>query len=132
VWYDAVIRGDFSTVKIGKNTNIQDRAVITTAHGGEEPQHSSVSIGEGVTVGHGATIISATIHNNIIIGQGSVVLEGAEIGSNSIVAAGAVIRPHTHVGEGEMWAGNPAVLVRRCKENEVNGMRQVIIYESTA
>mmetsp|Transcript_16748 Transcript_16748/g.36272 ORF Transcript_16748/g.36272 Transcript_16748/m.36272 type:complete len:190 (-) Transcript_16748:50-619(-) len=121
VWYGAVIRGDKNKVKIGHQSNVQDRAVITTVAdlGTGFPAH--VEIGDQVTIGHGALITSCTIGNRCLIGQGSVVQEGCEIGNNSIVAAGAVVLPGTLIPSQQLWAGNPAVYVRDVTEDEMSG-----------
>lgn len=121
VFYNAVIRGDNGKVVIGSNTNVQDRAVITTIG----VASTNVFIGSNVTIGHGAIINGSTVADNVLIGQGSVLEEGSNVGKNSIIAAGAVVLPGTAVPEGQLWAGNPAQFVRNLKNEELGYLGKV-------
>ena len=85
IWYGAVIRGDGDSIRIGKNTNIQDNCVVHV-----DPDNP-VSIGEGVTIGHSCIIHGCTIGDNCLIGMGSIIMNGAKIGDNCLVGAGALI-----------------------------------------
>lgn len=118
VWYGAVLRADKSTISVGHQSNIQDRAVIGTVSNLETGFPSNVEIGDQVTVGHGALITSSKIGNRTLIGQGAVICEGCEIGNNCMVAAGAVVLPGTLIPDGQMWAGNPAKHVRDVTDEE--------------
>jgi len=118
VWYGAVVRGDRNKVTIGHKSNIQDRAVISTVTALESEFPAAVTIGDFVTVGHGALLTSCTIGDKCLIGQGSIVSEGAEIGDNVIIAAGAVVLPNIIVPSGQLWAGNPAKYIRDVTEDE--------------
>lgn len=118
VWYGAVVRGDANTIKIGKSTNVQDRAVITTA------ASSSVNIGANVTIGHGALLNACTIEDNTLVGQGSVVQQGATVGTHCIIAAGAIVLPGTAVPSGQLWAGNPAKFIRNVTPEEIKGFEK--------
>ena len=118
VWYGAVVRGDLNTVSIGSNTNVQDRAVITTA------SSSSVSIGKNVTIGHGALLVSCSVGDDVLVGQGAIVLEGAKVEGNCIIAAGAVVLPNTSVPTGQLWSGNPAKFVRNVTPEESKGFQR--------
>ncbi|CAN0086630.1 unnamed protein product [Scytosiphon promiscuus] len=102
VWYGAVIRGDGGSVAIGEGSNVQDDAVLGSG---------SVSVGAGVTIGHGAIIKASTVADGSMVGMKAVV-EGATVEQGSIVAAGAVVMPDTVVGAGQVWGGNPAVYMR--------------------
>ena len=82
VWYNAVLRGDEGAICIGSNTNIQDLVMVHVSN------NTSVVIGDNVTVGHGAIIHGCTIEDNVLIGMGSIILDRAQIGKNSIVGAG--------------------------------------------
>ncbi|MBR3767094.1 MAG: gamma carbonic anhydrase family protein [Clostridia bacterium] len=115
VWYSAVLRGDMCSIKIGKNSNIQDNATI---HVGIK---DSAIIGDGVTVGHNALVHGATVEDNALIGMGSVVLDGAVIGKNSIVAAGAVVTSGTVVPPNSLVAGVPATVVKELSATKVMG-----------
>ena len=90
---------------IGENTNIQDGCII-------DATKDHTKIGNGVTVGHMASIHSATIHDHCLIGMGSLIQEGVVINEESFIAAGAVIPAHTVIDSGELWVGNPAKKVR--------------------
>ncbi len=85
VWYNAVLRGDEGAICIGSNTNIQDLVMVHVS------KNTSVVIGDNVTVGHGAIIHGCTIEDNVLIGMGSIILDRAQIGKNSIVGAGSLV-----------------------------------------
>ena len=107
VWYGAVIRGDVHYIRIGNNTNIQDCAVIHATY-----EKSPTTIGDNVTIAHGAVVHGCTIHDNVMIGINAVVLDDAVVESNSIVAAGSVVTKGTVVGSGSVFAGIPAKKVK--------------------
>ncbi|CAN0343021.1 unnamed protein product, partial [Hapterophycus canaliculatus] len=92
VWYGAVIRGETGSVAIGEGSNVQDDAVLGSG---------SVSVGAGVTIGHGAIIKASTVADGSMIGMKAIV-EGATVEEGSIVAAGAVVTPDTIVGAGQV------------------------------
>lgn len=108
IWFNAVLRGDVNSIRIGNNVNIQDGAVLHTLY-----QKSVVEIGNNVTIAHNAVIHGAKIANNVLVGIGAIILDYAEIGENSIIAAGAVVLSKTIVEPGTIYAGNPA---KRIKE----------------
>jgi carbonic anhydrase/acetyltransferase-like protein (isoleucine patch superfamily) len=107
VWMNAVLRGDTHTIRVGARTNIQDCAVL---HGmrGLHP----VIVGDGCTIGHNATVHGCTIEDDVLIGIGSVVLNGAHIGKGSIIAAGAVIPEGTQIPAGSLVTGVPGKIRR--------------------
>lgn len=107
VWFNAVIRGDVERVRIGKNTNIQDNAVIHVTH-----FDNPTKVGENVTVGHGAILHGCTIGDGALIGMKAVVLDRAVVGEGALVAAGAVVRPNTEIPPHTLVAGIPAKVVR--------------------
>ena len=113
VWFGAVVRGDMNSVTIGDGTNIQDNVVIHV--GMKQP----VVIGNGVSIGHGACVHSATVGDNCLIGMNSTVLDGAVIGKNSIVGAGAVVTSGTVVPEGSMVLGTPAKVVKKTDVKQI-------------
>ena len=86
IWFNAVVRGDVHTIRIGDNVNIQDGAVIHATY-----QKSPTSIGNNVSIAHNAIVHGCTIHDNVLIGMGSIVMDDVIIESNSIIAAGAVL-----------------------------------------
>jgi gamma-carbonic anhydrase len=107
VWYGAVLRGDVHFIHIGNNTNIQDCAVIHATY-----EKSPCTIGDNVTIAHGAVVHGCTIHDNVMIGINAVVLDDAIVESNSIVAAGSVVTKGTVIGSGSVFAGIPARKVK--------------------
>lgn len=120
IWFGAVLRGDMSKIVIGKNSNVQDNAVI---HVGTEP----TIIGDGVTIGHNAIVHSAKIGNNVLVGMGSVVLDGAIVGENSIIGAGAVVTPGTEIPKNSLVVGVPGKVVKQTglKESASNKMNAI-------
>ena len=107
VWFNAVVRGDVHSIRIGNNVNIQDGAIIHCTY-----QKAPVNIGNNVSIAHNAIIHGCTIHDNVLIGMGAIVMDGAVIHSNSIVGAGALITEGTIVESGSVWAGLPARKVK--------------------
>ena len=103
VWFNAVIRGDVHSIRIGDNVNIQDGAIVHCTY-----QKAPVSIGNNVSVAHGAIVHGCTIHDNVLIGMGAIVMDGVVIESNCIIAAGSVVLENTRVEEGSVYAGAPA------------------------
>lgn len=102
VWYNAVLRADFSPIVVRRGANVQDGAVIhvTPAHG--------VDVGAGATVGHLCVVHGASLGEECLVGNGSTVLDGARIGPRAMVAAGALVTPDTEVPEGMLAVGVPA------------------------
>ena len=107
VWFNAVVRGDVHSIRIGNNVNIQDGAIIHCTY-----QKAPVTIGNNVSIAHNAIIHGCTIHDNVLIGMGAIVMDGAVIHSNSIVGAGALVTEGTVVESGTVWAGVPARKVK--------------------
>lgn len=117
IWYGVVIRADGDKATIGENTNIQDNAVIHVDKG--VPTH----IGKDVTVGHGAIVHACTIHDNVLIGMGSIILDGAVIEENVIVGAGALVPPGKVIPKNSLVVGSPAKVVRQLTEDEIKGIK---------
>jgi carbonic anhydrase/acetyltransferase-like protein (isoleucine patch superfamily) len=104
VWYNAVLRGDFSPITIRRGANVQDGSVIhVTPVAGTE-------IGPGATVGHLCVIHAAVIGEEALVGNGSTVLDGARVGARAMVAAGALVTPGTEIPDGMLAVGFPAVV----------------------
>lgn len=114
IWYNSVIRGDEDSIYIGKNSNVQDNSTLHNEF------NMPVVIGENVTIGHNAILHSCTIGNNCLIGMGSIILDGAKIGENSIVAAGTLISPRKEYPNGVMIMGSPGRVVRELTDEEKN------------
>jgi len=112
VWFNAVIRGDRSPIRIGSRTNIQDGVVIHSDPG------VKVEIGDNVTVGHSAVLHGCKINDNVIIGMNATVLNGAEIGKNSIVGAGALVSPGKKFAENSIIVGVPGMIKKETGKSD--------------
>lgn len=115
-WFNAVIRGDVNSIRLGNKVNIQDGAVIHCTY-----QKTKVNLGNNVSVGHNAIVHGCTVHDNVLIGMGAIVMDNCEIGSNTIIAAGAVVMEGTKVPSGCIYAGVPAKKVKDISEELING-----------
>ena len=116
VWFNAVIRGDVHFIKIGNKVNIQDGAVIHATF-----QKSPTTIGNNVSIGHNAIVHGCTIHDNVLIGMGSIIMDDCIIEPNSIIAAGAVLTKNTHVESGSIYAGVPARKIKNISKELISG-----------
>ena len=116
VWFNAVVRGDVNSIRLGNKVNVQDGAIIHCTY-----QRSQTIIGNNVSIGHNAIVHGCTVHDNVLIGMGSIIMDNAEIGSNSIIAAGAVVLEGTKVEEGSIWAGVPAKKVKNISKELISG-----------
>jgi carbonic anhydrase/acetyltransferase-like protein (isoleucine patch superfamily) len=102
VWYNAVIRADFSPIVVRRGANVQDGAVIHVTPA------SGVEIGPGATVGHVCLIHAATLGEECLIGNGATVLDGVRVGTRAMVGAGALVTPGTEIPDGMLAVGVPA------------------------
>ncbi|MGZ7043261.1 MAG: gamma carbonic anhydrase family protein [Methanobacterium sp.] len=118
VWYNAVIRGDMSSIKIGKYTNVQDNCVIHSSHG-----HPLV-LGDYVSVGHAAVLHGCIIGDNTLIGINSTVLNGVKIGKNSIIGAGAVITEGKEFKDNSLILGIPGKAIRKLNNEEIDRIKE--------
>ncbi len=116
IWFNAVVRGDVHYIKIGDKVNIQDGAIIHATY-----QKSPTNIGNNVSIGHNAIVHGCTIHDNVLIGMGSIIMDDCVIESNSIIAAGAVLAKNTHVKSGSVYAGVPAIKIKDISEELIAG-----------
>ena len=112
VWYGCVLRADNSPITVGSEVNIQDGCILHSDPG------FPASLGDRVSLGHGAIVHGATVEDDVLIGMRATVLNGAIIGKGSLVAAGAVVRPGTVVPPGSLVAGVPAVVRREVSEED--------------
>ena len=119
VWYGSVLRGDLNAIKIGNMTNIQDGTVIHVAKNNVGNKPAPTIVGNRVTVGHGAILHACTIEDDSIIGMGATVMDGAVVKKGAMVAAGALVAPGMVVPTGQIFAGNPARLLRAMTESEI-------------
>lgn len=119
VWPCAVIRGDMHWIKIGARTSVQDNAVLHITHASDyNPNGWPLSIGEDVTIGHGACLHGCTVGNRVLIGISATVLDGAEIPDEVIIAAGSLVPPGKKLESGFLYVGNPCKQVRPLKESD--------------
>ncbi|MBL4652078.1 MAG: gamma carbonic anhydrase family protein [Flavobacteriales bacterium] len=116
VWFNAVIRGDVNAIKIGNKVNIQDGAVIHCTY-----EKSATTLGNNVSIGHNALVHGCTIHDNVLIGMGAIVMDNVVVEENSIIAAGAVVLENTVVKSGSIYAGVPAKKVKEVSPELFNG-----------
>lgn len=122
IWYGTVIRADENDVIIGRNTNIQDNCIIHI------DRDRPTIIGDNVTVGHGAIIHACQIGNNVLVGMGALVLDGAKIGNNVIIGAGSIVTPGKEIADGSLIMGAPARLVRKLGEEELESLKETALY----
>ncbi len=116
IWYNTVLRGDVHYIKIGNKVNIQDGAVIHATF-----EKYPTNIGDNVSIGHNAMVHGCTIHDNVLIGMGAIVMDDCIVESNSIIAAGAVLTKGTFVPSGSIFAGIPAVKVKEISQELIAG-----------
>lgn len=116
IWFNAVLRGDVHYIKLGNKVNVQDGAIVHCTY-----QKYPTNIGNNVSIGHNAIVHGCTIHDNVLIGMGSIVMDNCVVESNSIVAAGAVVTQNTIIEAGSIYAGVPARKVKDISEALING-----------
>ncbi len=112
ILFHAVLRGDDSSISVGKCSNIQDNCTVHADRG------RPTVIGDYVTVGHNAVVHGCTVGNGSIIGMGSVVLNGAKIGRECMIGAGSVVLEDTVIPDGSLAVGNPAEVKRKLTDEE--------------
>lgn len=107
IWFNAVVRGDVNSIRMGNKVNIQDGAVIHCTY-----EKTKTQIGNHVSIGHNALVHGCTIEDNVLIGMGAIVMDNCYIESNCIIAAGAVLLENTRVEAWSVYAGIPAKKVK--------------------
>jgi carbonic anhydrase/acetyltransferase-like protein (isoleucine patch superfamily) len=117
VWYNAVLRGDINRIVVGHHSNIQDNAVVHLA------DDFPCLIGNYVTVGHSAVIHACTVEDEVLVGMGAVILDGAVVGKQSIIGAKALVTQGTRIPPGSMVLGAPAKVVRALTRKERAGLK---------
>ncbi|WP_426349529.1 gamma carbonic anhydrase family protein [Alloiococcus sp. CFN-8] len=117
VWYGAVLRGDEEGITIGECSNVQDNAVIHT------DKDKPAFVGKNVTIGHGAIIHGCTIEDEVIVGMGAIILNGAHIGKNTIIGAGSLISENKIIPEEVLCYGFPAKVIRTLTLEEIDSIR---------
>lgn len=116
VWYSAVVRGDVNSIHCGNKVNIQDGAVIHCTF-----EKSKTIIGNNVSIGHNAIVHGCEIHDNVLIGMGSIVMDNVIIESKVIVAAGAVVTQNSRLESGFIYAGMPAKKIKALSDDLKTG-----------
>src|SRR6476469_407660 len=116
IWFNAVVRGDVNSIRLGNKVNIQDGACIHCTF-----QKTSTMIGNNVSIGHNAVVHGCVLHDNVLIGMGAIVMDNAVVHSNSIIAAGAVVLEGTICEAGSIYAGVPAKKVKEIGSDKVEG-----------
>ena len=110
-WFNTVVRGDVNFIKLGHKVNVQDGACIHCTY-----QKCGTTIGNNVSIGHNAIVHGCTVHDNVLIGMGAIVMDKAVVHSNTIIAAGAVVLENTICEENSIYAGIPAKKVKSLDE----------------
>jgi carbonic anhydrase/acetyltransferase-like protein (isoleucine patch superfamily) len=121
VWFNAVVRGDVNSIRMGDKVNVQDGACIHCTY-----QKTKTIIGNNVSIGHHAIVHGCTIEDNVLIGMGAIIMDNVVIGKNSIIAAGAVVLENTQVKAGSIYAGVPAKKVKDISQELLEGEVQRI------
>lgn len=119
VWFNAVVRGDVNSIRMGDRCNVQDGAVIHCTY-----QRYSTTIGHRVSIAHNAIVHGCTVEDDVLIGMGAIVMDGAVVGRGSIVAAGAIVTQHTIIPPGSIYAGNPARLLKAVSAEQAEIFRR--------
>ncbi len=127
IWPCAVIRGDMHEIRIGERTSVQDGSVLHITHAGPFNKGGwPLHIGSDVTIGHNATLHGCTIHDRVLVGLGSIVMDGAVVESEVLIAAGAMVPPRARLESGFVYKGNPAKKARPLSDKE----REFFLYSS--
>ena len=116
IWFNAVLRGDVNSIRLGNKVNIQDNVVVHCTY-----QKWATNIGNNVSVGHSAIVHGCTIHDDVLVGMGAIIMDGCIVHSHCIIAAGAVMLQNTVTEEGSIYAGVPAKKVKEVSEELISG-----------
>ena len=116
IWFNAVIRGDVNSIRLGNKVNVQDGAVIHCTY-----ERAKTIVGNNVSIGHNAIVHGCVIEDDVLVGMGAIVMDNAHIGSNCIIAAGAVVLERTIIEPGSIYAGIPAKKVKDIPEAMISG-----------
>lgn len=116
VWFNAVIRGDVNSIRLGNKVNVQDGAVIHCTF-----EKTKTFIGNNVSIGHNAIVHGCKIADNVLVGMGAIVMDNVQVGSNCIIAAGAVVLEKTLIEPGSIYAGVPAKKVKDMSQELIHG-----------
>jgi carbonic anhydrase/acetyltransferase-like protein (isoleucine patch superfamily) len=116
IWFNAVLRGDVNSIRLGNKVNVQDGAVIHCTF-----ERSKALIGNNVSIGHNAIVHGCVIEDNVLVGMGAIVMDNANIGTNCIIAAGALVLENTIIEPGTIYAGVPAKKIKDIPEEMIKG-----------
>lgn len=116
IWFNAVIRGDVNSIRLGNKVNVQDGVCIHCTY-----EKTKTIIGNNVSIGHHAIIHGCQIKDNALIGMGAILMDNVQVGSNSIIAAGAVVLENTIIDEGSIYAGIPAKKIKNISPELIKG-----------
>lgn len=125
IWFGAVLRGDVEAIKIGQRSNIQDNAVVHTSNG------FPTTVGDDVTVGHGAIVHGCTIGNRVLVGMGAIILDGAVIEDDCMIGAGTLVPPGKTIPSGHLAVGSPAKIMRELTEAEKQSLKDSALRYAT-
>jgi carbonic anhydrase/acetyltransferase-like protein (isoleucine patch superfamily) len=120
IWYNCVVRGDYDSIIIGADTNIQDGSIL------HEHAGSPLYVGDRVTVGHRAVLHGCTVEDDAYIGMGAMIMNGARIGAGAVVGAGSLVLQGQDVPPGTIAVGSPARVLRLIKEGEMKRFRGAV------
>ncbi|MBT3549416.1 MAG: gamma carbonic anhydrase family protein [Gammaproteobacteria bacterium] len=124
LWPQAVARGDINSITIGERTNVQDGSILHVTHAGKFCKDGyPLAIGNDVTIGHSAIIHACTIENTVLVGMGSIILDGAIIKSECMIAAGALVGPGKIMESGYLYVGSPAKKLRKLSDKELEFLK---------
>ncbi|WP_432201577.1 gamma carbonic anhydrase family protein [Erythrobacter sp. W53] len=129
IWYNCVLRADVFTIRIGERTNVQDGSVLhcDPPRPGDEAG-SPLVIGDDVLIGHMAMVHGCTIHDRGFVGLGAIAMNKSVIGSDAMLAAGAMLTEGKVMEERMLWAGRPAKPMRELSDAAIAGMRAGVMH----
>jgi carbonic anhydrase/acetyltransferase-like protein (isoleucine patch superfamily) len=119
IWFQAVVRGDINEIRIAERTNIQDGSILHVA------DRYALVIGSEVCCGHRAILHACVVHDRVLIGMGATIMDGAEIGSGSIVGAHCLITKESVIPPGSLVTGSPGKVLRRLEPAEIKGIEEL-------
>ena len=127
IWFNAVVRGDEYPIRIGKNSNVQDNAVLHVGEG------FSCTVGDEVSIGPGAIVHGCEAGDGTLIGMGATILNGAKIGKNCIIGAGALVSENKEIPDNSVVIGIPGKVIREMKEADFESRRRnIAVYVNAA
>ena len=121
VWFTAVVRGDVNFIRMGNKVNVQDGAIIHGTY-----LKAGTTIGNNVSIGHRALVHGCTIHDNVLVGMGAIVMDNAVVGENCLIAAGAVVLENSVLEPGHIYAGVPAKKIKPVPTEILSGTMERI------